>query len=391
MSTALQTTVAEREVSFVPFGATQEMMIRLNISMVQKFIANKTKSGAIASEEQCLKFLMLCKSRQLNPWEGDAYLIGYDGKDGPEFSLITAHQAFLKRAEPHPEFDGMESGVVVRKTDGTLAELQGDFHMPDQILVGGWAKVHFKTRHYPMYKKLRLATFDKGFGRWKVDPAGMIVKCCEADALRSAFPNTLGGMYLREEAEVEVESSIVAPAKQSRLIPPPQLPAPRLGEPTPGGTENSTAPVPPVTPTKAQVPRPRRASASPPVPPEPAAPARKPMPEHIDEPLVPQAEAEPPPEPDPLAEAPDSAESAPIVPEPEIAKIPISEDAGTNLRELRLGLQRENISEKQLLKFLVDHDLASPKQTDLRELNSNKIKGVCERFADVVAEIKLGF
>jgi hypothetical protein len=59
--------------------------------------------------------------------------------------------------------------------------------------------VLFKTRSTPVYKRLKLSTFNKGFGRWNVDPAGMIVKCAEADGLRSAFPNSLGGMYLEDE------------------------------------------------------------------------------------------------------------------------------------------------------------------------------------------------
>ena len=130
---------------------------------------------------------MLCKAKRLNPFEGDAYLIGYDSKDGPSFSLITAHQAFLKRAECNDEYDGMESGVIV-SNGGSLVDRIGDFTMDDDKLVGAWARVHFKNRGHAMEKRVKLTTFNKGFGRWNIDPAGMIVKCAEADALRSAFP-----------------------------------------------------------------------------------------------------------------------------------------------------------------------------------------------------------
>ena len=37
------------------------------------------------------------------------------------------------------------------------------------------------------------------------DPAGMIVKCAEADALRSAFPTMLGGCYTEEEMPVPAD------------------------------------------------------------------------------------------------------------------------------------------------------------------------------------------
>merc|ERR1711991_914366 len=60
-----------------------------------------------------MDFLMLCRARKLNPFEGDAYLVGYDSKDGAKFSLITSHQALLKRAELCQQFDGMESGLIL--------------------------------------------------------------------------------------------------------------------------------------------------------------------------------------------------------------------------------------------------------------------------------------
>jgi len=177
--------------------------INLSVRAVQRFLCNKTKTGAICSDEQALKFIMLCKARQLNPFEGDAFLIGFDGKDGPQFSLVTAHQAFLKRAEVHPEFDGMESGVIVQHGD-QLIDREGDFTLEGDILLGGWAVVFFKSRKHSMKKRLKLATFNQNRSRWNADPAGMIVKCAEADALRSAFPNSLGGMYLEDELPNEL-------------------------------------------------------------------------------------------------------------------------------------------------------------------------------------------
>jgi len=193
------TALAEREIIYTPLG--NDSAIRLTITMVKHYLCTPTKSGKICSDRDAVRFAMLCKSRALDPFQGDAYLLGYDGKNGPEFSLITAHQAFLKRAELHPEFDGMESGVVVRNEDGKVVEQEGDYVDESQQLLGAWAIVHFKTRKYPIKRKLALKTFNKEYSRWQVDPAGMIVKCAEADALRSAFPTKLGGMYLKDEVQ----------------------------------------------------------------------------------------------------------------------------------------------------------------------------------------------
>jgi phage recombination protein Bet len=183
-------------VEFAPYG-TQDK-ITLSIEIVKRLIAVKTKSGKTASDEDAFKFMLMCQARRLNPFEGDAFLVGYDGAHGASFSLITSHQAFLKRAELHPEFDGMDSGTIVLR-DGKVTELIGDWHMPNDKILGGWAIVHFKNRKHPMQKRVRLERFNKGYGIWRDDPAGMVVKCAEADALRSSFPTMLGGMFTQEE------------------------------------------------------------------------------------------------------------------------------------------------------------------------------------------------
>jgi len=217
---------------YVPFGSKD--VVKLSVAIVQNLIAVKTKSGHNCSQADALKFIAMCKARALNPLEGDAFLIGYDTQDGPKFSLITAHQAFLKRAELHPEYDGMKSGIIVRNTDGTIADLEGDFYLPDEHeVLGGWATVYFKNRKYPMHKRLRLARFAKSFGVWKDDGAGMICKCAEADGLRSSFPTMLGGLYLREEIDLFPETTATVAA----AAPPPTFLGPIDTEDAPPGAE----------------------------------------------------------------------------------------------------------------------------------------------------------
>jgi phage recombination protein Bet len=203
MSEIPQKTAVEKAdrmaVEFVPFGAQDK--VKLSVSIVQNLIAVKTKSGKTCSEKDAIKFLAMCQAKRLNPFESDCFLIGYDGNDGPTFSLVTAHQAYLKRAELHPEFDGMKSGIIVRE-DGLLKDLEGDFFDEGQQVVGGWATVYFKTRKQSMHKRVRLSRFQKSFGVWRDDAAGMICKVAEADALRSSFPTMLGGLYMREELEI---------------------------------------------------------------------------------------------------------------------------------------------------------------------------------------------
>lgn len=245
---------SEKPMEFVPYGAGDK--IKLTIGIVRDLIAVPSKSGKLPSPRDCIKFMMLCSAKRLNPFENDAYLLGYDRRDGSgaDFSLITAHQAYLKRAELNPEYDGMESGVIIQNKDGSVQELEGDFHLDDQSVVGGWAKVSFKSRKVPTKRRVRLKRFQKQYGVWQDDPAGMICKCAEADALRSSFPTMLGGLYMREEIEVHSERQPYTPLAV--------LDAPKATE------QAAVAAIAPLPPDPKPPPKPPKPTNKAPAPPE---------------------------------------------------------------------------------------------------------------------------
>lgn len=186
-----------QSVSYVPYGAKDK--VNLTLQVIKQYIANPTKSGKLPNDRDIFNFMMECQARRLNPFEGDAFLIGYDTQQGPKFSRITAHQAFLKRAELNKTYEGMESGIIFLDKNGELKERQGDFYLDGETLVGGWAKVHDSRHKIPTVRKLNLKTYKRNTAIWNDNPGGMIVKCAEADALRSTYPTMLGGLYIKEE------------------------------------------------------------------------------------------------------------------------------------------------------------------------------------------------
>lgn len=190
-------------VKYVPMGSTEE--IELKFEYVERFLVEPTKSNKLPSRAEVIKFMMLCKARQLNPWEGDAFLLGYDTDEGPKFSLITAVQAFLKRAELNPEFDGIIGGIIVAR-GSEIIEREGSFYMPgEETIVGGWAKAFRKDRKNVFYASVPISVYSTGRSRWKKDPGGMIQKVAKSACLREAFPNQLAQLYLREEFDATVE------------------------------------------------------------------------------------------------------------------------------------------------------------------------------------------
>jgi phage recombination protein Bet len=229
MNNALVKTAEPRAVEYIPFGAADK--VKLTVQIVTDLCCVPTKSGKICDPRQAVRFMALCQAQRLNPFAGDAYLIGYDTQHGPQFSLITAHQAFLKRAESNEDFDGMESGIIVRSRETQqVSDIEGDFFLEDEVeLLGGWAIVHHKSHKIPTKRRLSLKRFRKPFGVWQDDPAGMICKCAEADALRSTFPTLCGGLHLSAEV-IELEPETLT-QKGARLV---STTGPTITEPVEG-------------------------------------------------------------------------------------------------------------------------------------------------------------
>jgi phage recombination protein Bet len=201
--------VDEKSVTYVPMGTRESMT--LTVAYVKNFLATPTRSGRMPTNGDIVKFMMLCKARGLDPWQGDAYLTGYDNEDGSAtFNLITAVQALLKRAELCDEFDGIESGIVVMQ-DGKIEERQGTITMEGEVLLGGWARCYRSDRKAAFYQSVPLSVYDTKRSRWKKDPTGMIQKVAKAHVLREAFPNHLAGLKTFDEMDRVVDGEVSKP------------------------------------------------------------------------------------------------------------------------------------------------------------------------------------
>ena len=227
----------QRPMRFIPLAESEE--IELTVALVANTIAVKTKKGIAPSVRDVLKFMMLCKSRRLNPFVGDAYLIGYDSNDGPVFNLISAIQSLRKRAESHPQFDGSERGVIVQRGEETI-ERPGTMTFEGEKLVGGWGRVYRKDYKVPFYETVKLATYSTGQSRWAKDKEGMIAKVGEAAALRRAFPSDVGALYIAEEFDAEAAKPGKIAAGNAKVITLDELAkgqGPARTEPVGGATE----------------------------------------------------------------------------------------------------------------------------------------------------------
>lgn len=182
--------------------------IRLTPSIVQNYIVG---TDAQITMPEFKFFTSLCKARGLNPFLKEAYCIKY--KNNPA-QIVVGKDAVLKRAIKNPNYDGMESGVIIQnKETGEITERKGTFYLRDsENIVGGWAKVYRKDWQHPTYCSV---AFDevaqkKSDGElnsnWSGKGATMVEKVAKVRALRETFVEELGGMYEAEEMGVDLSS-----------------------------------------------------------------------------------------------------------------------------------------------------------------------------------------
>ena len=184
-----------------------------------------------ATDVDLFLFLQLCKTKKLNPFIKDVYLIKY-AKSSPA-AIVTAKNTFFKRADAHPMNDGMESGVVVRK--GTHAEHRpGGIVYEGETLLGGWAIQHRKDWKVPARIEVDLKDYigkkhdwktgkDEINQMWKGKKATMIIKVAAVQAKREAFPNEVGDLMISEEintgnatlSTTAIDTSKIKPQKET--------------------------------------------------------------------------------------------------------------------------------------------------------------------------------
>lgn len=132
------------------------------------------------TDPEFMLFAEMCRATGLNPATKEIWAI----KAGGRLQLMTGINGFLKIANSHPQFDGMEVSFE---------------HDEKGFLVSSTAKVYRKDRKFPSVATAYLAEYGKPTPIWKQMPTIMLSKCAKSLAIREAFINELGGLYTAEE------------------------------------------------------------------------------------------------------------------------------------------------------------------------------------------------
>lgn len=137
-----------------------------------------------ASKDELELFLYRCKNLGLDPLKpGQIYFVKYGSSPG---TIVIGIEGFRARAARTGKLAGIKRGA-----------LKGD----KNNLVGAWAEVYRSDWKEPAREEVPLAEYDTKKAMWLKMPETMLKKVAEAAALRMAFPDDLGGVYVREEME----------------------------------------------------------------------------------------------------------------------------------------------------------------------------------------------
>lgn len=202
------------------------MEVTLTPSVVRNYLVSGDKERVTMQE--VAMFINLCKFSGLNPWLKEAYCIKYGNEPA---TMVVSKEAFLKRGENNPAYDGIDSGIIVfNEETGEIEHRTGTFYIPGEKIVGGWAEVFRKDRSHSTRIEVG---FDEYAARkkdgslnsqWSKKPATMIRKVAQVQALREAFPGNLAGLYTAEEQGQEEPVAFVAdipaePVQEPEVLP----------------------------------------------------------------------------------------------------------------------------------------------------------------------------
>lgn len=204
------------EVTYKAGGAD----VKLTFGMIKKYLV--TGNPESVTEQELMMFMSLCKYQGLNPFLRDAYLIKYGTQAA---TIVVGKNALEKRAARCERYKGFEAGIIVWTGNG-VERRTGTFYLPDEQLVGGWARIYVDGYDKPIETEVSLEEY---IGRkkdgtvnsqWATKPATMIRKVAKAQALREAFPEDMSGMYVAEEVGVDGldETTIQQPTAENEPV-----------------------------------------------------------------------------------------------------------------------------------------------------------------------------
>jgi phage recombination protein Bet len=182
-----------------------------------------------ASQEDMLVFLHYCAKTRLDPFSKQIYMLERRSKEGNDWVFKQTIQVGIDGYRLIAQRAAQREGVYIEYEETIWFDQDAQPHrvwLDDKPPAAALVTV---VKHLPSGVKLRFpgmarfksyAAYSRGdnphlTGQWGVMDDHMIEKCAEAFALRRSFPQDLGGMYVEEELQGDVERPGPPPKMQA--------------------------------------------------------------------------------------------------------------------------------------------------------------------------------
>lgn len=220
----------------VRYKSRDGQQIRLTFDIVRRLLVHGKPE--FVSDAEIVFYMAMCKSKGLNPFKRDCYLVKYTQNDPA--ACIVAIDYLRARANAQPDCAGWIGGVIVKAKDGAEVKKPGAFLSEGDTLLGAWFKAQKKgwsiAREWtvqlePYIRRTREGEITRF---WKPErQAEMICKVAESQGLRRVWPDELAKLYIDEE---------IVPEYTKEGSDADALPMPAAIEPDPGKSADSGSP-----------------------------------------------------------------------------------------------------------------------------------------------------
>lgn len=212
-------------------AASNNPWSRERVELIKRTICPK----GIGEDEFAL-FIEQCKRSGLDPLLKEAFCVARRANTGTRerpnwttrYEFQPSEAGMLARAERFPDFKGIQASAVYAEDEIIVDQGKGEvthrFNPAKRkgSLAGAWSRV-VREGKLPVVVWLDFSGYVQQSPLWSKIPTTMIEKCARVAALRKAYPEAFGGLYVREEmpAEefVEVGAAHAAPVHAERSTP----------------------------------------------------------------------------------------------------------------------------------------------------------------------------
>lgn len=203
--------MSEAQQSKVESAPAQSAWSRERVELIRRTICPKG-----IGEDEFTLFIEQCKRSGLDPLLKEAFCVGrrqnVGNRERPNwvtrYEFQPSEAGMLARAERFPDFKGIQASAVYAEDEIIVDQGKGEvvhrFNPAKRkgALVGAWARV-VREGKLPVVVWLDFSGYVQQTPLWAKIPTTMIEKCARVAALRKAYPEAFGGLYVREEMPAE--------------------------------------------------------------------------------------------------------------------------------------------------------------------------------------------